>query len=415
MDSKKKILMVCQHFWPEEFRINDICASLVEMGYDVDVICGIPNYPHGKFFEGYSFSKKRHEMYKGVNIYRASIVPRGTGNPVQVFLNYISFPIGALSKVLKLAKNDYDKIIVFQITPIFMAYPAMLMKKLIKKDIYMYVQDLWPESLYSVYNFNSKLYKRIFDKISDDIYKSCDYFMTTSKGIKQKIQMQYGIPEERLLYLPNWAEKLYEEKKENKELKYKYKDSFNIMFAGNIGPAQSFNTIIEAAKLCYDKGYKDIKWIIVGDGMSRKSAEEKVAMLGIDRTVDFLGRKPVSSMPEYYDVADALLVSLVKSDLFAMTIPSKIQSYLAAGKPIIASLDGEGASIIQDSGAGLACESENPEKLSNIAINMYLSSDGEKKRMGENARKYYVENFDKDMLLKRLINFMFNTSSHTNE
>jgi colanic acid biosynthesis glycosyl transferase WcaI len=415
MDAQKKILVVCQHFWPEEFRINDLCVSLVELGYQIDVVCDIPNYPQGKFFKGYSMFKKRVEVYNGINIYRTFVVPRGKGNPLQVFLNYISFPINSFYRIWKLSKNDYSKILVYQLTPAFMAYPALFMKRLIKKEVYIYIQDLWPESLYSVYSFKSRIYKYIFNKISDNIYKKCDYYMTTSKGIKQRLQDKYGIGKEKILYLPNWAEKLYEEKKENIDLNSKYDDTFNIMFAGNLGPAQSLETLIEAAKICFDKGYKDIKWIFVGDGMTRAAAEHMVKEKEITQVVDFLGRKPVSSMPEYYNISDALIVSLVKTDLFSITIPSKIQSYLAAAKPILASLDGEGARIIQESGSGFTCESQNAEKLSDIVVKMYKLSKQEREKMGHNGRQYYVENFEKEVLLSKLTAFLFKTNKLANE
>lgn len=402
--------MICQHFWPEEFRINDICKSWTEMGYDVDVLCGIPNYPHGKFFKDYSLFKKRHEIFEGINIYRTFVIPRGKGNPIQVFLNYISFPINSLFQIWNLSKKSYDKILVYQLTPLFMAFPAIIMKKLLKKEIYIYVQDLWPESLYSVYNFKSKIYRFIFDKLSDHIYKKFDYYLTTSKGIKEKIEYKYKVSCDKVLYLPNWAEKVYDQKRKNINLQHQYKNTFNIMFAGNIGPAQSFETIIKAAQLCVKQGNKDIRWIMVGDGLSKKWAENKVIELGLADNVVFLGRKPVASMPEYYDIADVLLVSLTKSELFSMTIPSKIQSYLASGKPILASLDGEGAQIITESGAGYACESENPEALYNIVQKMYLLSEEERLIMGQNGRSYYLENFEKEALLTRLTKFVFNDS-----
>lgn len=403
----KRVLVICQHFWPEEFKINDICTSWVEMGYKVDVLCGIPNYPFGKYFEGYSVFKKRNEKYNGINIIRTFVIPRGTGNSVQIILNYISFPIFSIYTIYKLAKNNYDKIFVYQISPIFMAYPALLLKKLIKKDIYIYILDLWPESLFSVFKLELKINKYLMKKLSDNIYKNCDYFLSTSKGISEKIINQYNIEPQRVLYLPNWAEKLYEQRKQNKVLQQKYNNTFNIMFAGNIGPAQNFETILNAAKICYDDGYKDIKWIIVGDGMTKNWVCEQIDILDIKDVVDIVGRVPMTKMPEYYDIADVLLVALVKSELFSITVPAKIQSYLAAGKPIIASLDGEGAEVILESGAGYSCETGNYKLLASLVKKMYSISEDERKKMGENGYEYYTNNFEKEKLLKKLTNFIF--------
>ncbi|MGE7825113.1 glycosyltransferase family 4 protein [Paenibacillus sp. NPDC093718] len=398
--------MICQHFWPEEFRINDICKSLVEMGYEVDVISGIPNYPHGRYFDGYSAFKKRMDNYEGINIYRSFVIPRGNGNPIQIFMNYISYPIFSISKLLKLRKRKYDRVLVYQLTPVFMAYPAILAKKLFKIKSYIYIQDLWPESLYSVYDFKSKCLKKIFDKISIHIYKQFDFYLTTSKGIKKKIESEFGIRGDKVFYLPNWAEDFYEVNREDENLINKYKDTFNVVFAGNIGPAQSFETILEAAKNCKLRGYSKIKWLIIGDGMTKEWAENQVAKLGISDVVEFIGRKPAASMPEYYNVSDVLLVSLVKSDLFSITIPSKVQSYLASGKPIIASLDGEGADIILESKSGLVSSSGDSEKLAENAIKMYLMDKEELDTMGNNASKYYKTHFKKNVVLENLVNIL---------
>lgn len=398
--------MICQHFWPEEFRINDICKSLVEMGYEVDVISAIPNYPQGKYFDGYSTFKRRKDNYEGVNIYRSFVIPRGNGNPIQIFLNYISYPIFSISKVIKLRKRKYDRILVYQLTPVFMAYPAILAKKIFKVKSYIYIQDLWPESLYSVFDFKSKVLKKIFDIISSHIYKQFDYYLTTSKGIKKKIEYELGIKSDKVFYLPNWAEDFYEEKKEDENLINKYKGTFNIVFAGNIGPAQSFETILNAAEYCKLKGYTKIKWLIIGDGMTKEWAESQVTKLEICDVVEFIGRKPAASMPEYYNISDVLLVSLVKSDLFSITIPSKVQSYLASGRPIIASLDGEGADIILESKSGLVSSSGDSEKLAENAIKMYLMDKEELEKMGNNASNYYKTHFKKNVVLENLVNIL---------
>ncbi|WP_018758684.1 glycosyltransferase family 4 protein [Paenibacillus terrigena] len=407
----KKILVICQHFWPEEFRINDITKSLVELGYEVDVICGIPNYPQGKCFEGYSLFKQRQEEYEGVKVYRSFLIPRGSGNALQVLLNYITFPIFSLLQLFKLRKRNYDKIMVYQLTPVFMAFPALIARRMFKKETYLYILDLWPESLFSVYNYNSSIYKVLFTKISNSLYRRFDYFMTTSNGIKSLIQERYQISENRVLYLPNWAEEIYEEKRQDPELQNKFAGTFNVMFAGNIGPAQSFETIIMAAKVCKDNGYTNIKWIIVGDGMTRKWAEDRASEIGVAEVMDFVGRKPMANMPEYYDVASVMLVSLVKSELFSITLPAKIQSYLAAGKPILASLDGEGGMIIAESNSGLVSASEDYISLAENVKKMSLLTDDELNQLGTNGYEYYRSNFRKNGLIKKLTSFMFNKTA----
>lgn len=402
-----KILVVSQYFWPEEFRINDICKGLIEEGHEVDVLTAIPNYPGGEYFEGFSFFKRGKKDYEGINIRRCFCVPRGKNNKLKLIFNYISFALSSIFHIPFILKNKYDKVLVYQLSPITMAIPAIIIKKIKKIPMDMYILDLWPESLLSTVNIGSKKIKDIMFKFCKKIYKQADGIYITSKGFKKKL-VSYGIEEEKITYLPQWAEDIYKDAviEEDTELENLCKDKFNILFAGNVGKAQSIDTIINAANIC--KENKSIQWIIVGDGSEKNICEQKVRDLNLKENVIFLGRKPLQDMPKYYNVADALLVTLGNDELFKITVPAKVQSYMASGKPLLGAISGEGKGIIEESNCGLACEAEDYNKLAQLAQKMYEMNIEERKMLGENGIKYFKENFDREILLKKINTLLTN-------
>lgn len=396
-----KILVVSQYFWPEEFRINDICKGLIEEGHEVDVLTAIPNYPGGEYFEGFSLLKRGEKNYEGINVRRCFCVPRGKNSKLKLIFNYISFALSSTFHIPFILKNKYDKVLVYQLSPITMAIPAIILKKIKKIPMDMYILDLWPESLLSTVNIGSKKIKDAMFKFCKKIYKQADGIYITSKGFKKKL-VSYGIEEEKITYLPQWAEDIYKDAviENDNELEQLCKGKFNILFAGNVGKAQSIDTIINAANIC--KENKSIQWIIVGDGSEKNICEQKVKDLNLKENVIFLGRKPLQDMPKYYDVADALLVTLGNDELFKITVPAKVQSYMASGKPLLGAISGEGKDVIEDSNCGLACEAEDYKELAQLAQEMYEMNIEERKMLGENGIRYFKENFDREILLKKI-------------
>lgn len=326
-----KILVICQYYYPEQFRINDICETLAKReNNEVTVITGLPNYPSGKVSEKYKFFKKRKEKINGVNIIRCFEIGRRKGIFWRI-LNYMSFMISASIKTLLISK-DFDTIFVYQLSPITMTIPAIVYKKIHKnKKIHLYCLDLWPESLL-VENFdkNSKVYKIIY-KLSKWIYSKCDSISVTSKGFIDYFNKELNI-NSKIKYLPQYCEEyIYQNK--NSYIK-KDNNKMNLVFTGNIGKAQSVETIIKAA----EKLKKENMMIhIVGDGSSLQKCKELSEELNLDNVI-FYGRKPIEDMTTYYNMADAMLITLADEEIIAKTIPGKLQSYMAAGKPIIGAI-----------------------------------------------------------------------------
>ncbi len=406
-----KILVVCQHFWPESFRINDICDYFIEKGLDVDVLCGIPNYPSGRFFKGYSFFKNRRQIHKEVRINRAFEIPRGNNSNLRILLNYISFPLASIFHIPRLLFMSYDKIFIYQLSPVMMSISGILIGKIKKTETTMYVLDLWPENLFSVLKIKNVFLRKIATVVSRWHYKHVDKLVVLSNMMKNKLVQDCGIPEDKIIVLPQACEKIYETDVIDKDLQKRFSNGFNILFAGNISPAQSFETMMLAAQKLKDAGINDVNWIIVGDGMSKKEVETKTIELGLDNFY-FEGVKPMEDIPKYSNIANLLVGCLVKSELLEATIPAKVMSYIASGKPIVLAMDGEVQDLVNETiKCGYASATEDAEELYRNIKKVYEMDGSERINLGNNAKKYHFKHLERNIILGQLYNFIFNKSS----
>lgn len=396
-----KILIITQYFWPENFRINDLVLGLHEKGHHVEILTGIPNYPLGKFYNGYTAINKIKEFYNNVIVYRSPMISRGR-SVVQLSLNYISFAfLSSLMAFLFLRKKRYDIYFVYEPSPITVGIPALILKYLNKAPIMLWIQDLWPESLSATGAIRAKTALKIVELFVRQLYKRCDRILVQSKAFIPSIVKLDG-DLNRIFYYPNSADKLYRPVKVSagSTERLLMPDGFKVVFAGNIGAAQDFHNILSAAEKLKSK--KDIHWIILGDGRMSRSVKKDILKRGLSENFHLLGRFPEETMPRFFAIADVLLVTLKKEPIFTLTIPSKIQSYLACGKPIIAALDGEGAKIIEEAGAGITCSAADPSELSMAVLKMYHMSPEKRYEMGRIGRKYFEKNFERNLLIDRL-------------
>ena len=403
-----RVLVVCQHYWPESFRIKDICDFLVEKGCSVDVLCGIPNYPKGKFFDGYGLFKKRTQKHEGVTIRRVAEIPRGNNSNLRIFLNYISFPLASLFHIPRLLTKKYDKIFIYQLSPVMMSIAGIIVGKLKRTETTMYVLDLWPENLFSVLPIKNHLLASIATRVSHWHYKKVDKLVVLSEMMKGRLAEIPGVEADKIAILPQACEKLYETDINDQALSKKFQGKFNILFAGNISPAQSFETIISAAKQLKQDGISDINWIIVGDGMSRKWLEEEVASAGLSEFFTFEGMKPVTDIPKYTPLANVLVGCLVRSDLLEATIPAKVMSYIAAGRPMVLAMDGEVQELVnKQAKCGFAGPAGDSQAFYENVKKVYEMSPKEQKLMGERGRMYHFKYLERNIILNKLYNFMF--------
>jgi glycosyltransferase involved in cell wall biosynthesis len=394
-----KILIVTQYFWPENFKINDIAQALIERGHHVSVLTGKPNYPEGKFYSNYSYFNKYYEVWNNIKIYRSFMIPRGNGKGLLLFLNYISFAICSSIRLFYI-NDKFDKIFVFEPSPITVGIPAVVCKFKFNAPIYFWVQDLWPESLTAAGGVKNRYILGFFSRLTKFIYSHSFKILVQSKAFIPYILKQ-GVSPERLIYYPNSTESFYKMNPVNPEFFTSFPDGFKLIFAGNLGEAQSFDTILGAIDLLVKEGI-NVQLIILGNGRMREHIQNEVIGLGLSNNIHLWGSFESNMMPEFFSCADALLVTLKKNLIFSLTIPSKIQSYLACGKPIIASLDGEGARIVEDAKAGFTSNSEDVIGLKDAIKKMYLLSPNDQIVLGDNARSYFEKEFEREMLVDKL-------------
>jgi len=400
-----RILIVSQYFWPENFRITDLAIALKDKGHQVTVLTGIPNYPTGKVYEGYSWWKKRRENMHGVEIVRVPLFVRRESKSWQLAINYFSFVLsGCLMAPWMLRKKQFDVVFTFEVSPVTVGIPALMMAKLKKVPMLFWVQDLWPETLAATGAIRSP---RILNAVSfmvKKIYHGCDAVLVQSRSFIEPV-VSVGAERSKLRYFPNWAESLYQPVQLSASAAEREdvpSDGFVVMFAGNLGAAQSLDTIIAVAEVLKNE---PIYWVFLGDGRRRVWLENMVADKQLDKVM-VLGSRPMESMPAYFSLADAMLVTLKDDPVMATTIPGKVQSYLACGKPVIGALNGAGASVIDESKAGYSVPSDDVEALTQAVLRMSALSEAERKSMGQAARCYYQQHFDRDMLVGQLEEWM---------
>ena len=408
MKSSKKILIVCQHYWPENFRLNDIAQFFIEKGNKVDVLCGIPNYPKGKFFDGYGVFKKRKQEIDGVKIRRVFEIPRGNNSNIRIFINYMSFPIASLFHIPRLYFKKYDKIFLYSLSPVYMSTAGIILGRLTKTQTILYVLDLWPENLYSVLPIRNNLAKRLLKRTSHWHYKNADKLIVLSEQMKQHMINNVGVPYKNIAVIPQTSEKIYEKDIQDKKLKAKYSGGFNIVYAGNISPAQSFRTMIEAAKILKEEGLDDIRWIILGDGMSANNVKAEVKKKNLSKSFIFEGMKPIEDIPRYNPIADVLVGCLTKSKLLEATVPAKVMSYIASGRPIVLAMDGEVKDLVEDKiKCGYVGPTEDAQELAKNIRKLYDMPSKKRDELGKNARKYHFANLERNVVLKKVYDFLF--------
>jgi len=396
-----RILIVSQYFWPENFRINDLALALKERGHDVTVLTGMPNYPAGKVYNGYSWWNNKRDNMQGVPVIRVPLFARRESRSWQLALNYLSFVVtSCLLGPWMLRKQSFDIVFTCQLSPATVGIPGVLMRKLKKAPMLFWVQDLWPESLSATGAVNSPAILSAVGRMVKRIYYNCDRILVQSQAFVEPA-VAVGAEREKIVYFPNSAEALYKPVQLNADAPERSEiptDGFVVMFAGNLGVAQSLETIVEAADITKNES---IHWVFLGDGRRRVWLQKQVEELGLDK-VHVLGSRPIETMPAYFSVADVMLVTLRDDPVMTTTIPGKIQSYLACAKPIVGALNGEGARVIDESGAGFSVASEDGEGLAAAVLKMKCLSETELKELGQSALSYYKCNFEREMLVAQL-------------
>lgn len=404
MPSQKKILVVTQHFWPENFRINDIVEGFLQDGIAVDVLCGLPNYPKGECFPGYSAAGPFEEEWHGARLYRCKEVPRRGNTSVNIFLNYVSWPWYAAHALYRLP-GGYDAVFCFNTSPVLMCWPAIRYAKKHHIPFTNYVLDIWPENLYSVLNVKNKALRAIAQGVSDALYKKADRLIAMSEPLQQRLCQRTGMPPQKIAVIPQYCEDFYAVPQPDAALQAQFGGRFNLVFTGTFTPAQSLETVITAVQDARSRGADMLHLLLVGDGMSRAALEAKVKELHAEDAVTFYGSVPATDIPKFTALADALIVCLSDSPDLGLTVPAKVASYMAAGKPVLASMDGAGNAAVAAAG-GLSSPACDAAALADNLLALTRMDAAQRAAMGQSAKEYYLAHYRRSELLRKLEHFI---------
>ena len=393
-----RLLIITNHFWPEDFQINDLAFELASRGHQVTVLSSIPNYPHGRFYDGYGIFRRRREVHRGVTIHRIPVIPRGAGRRRNLILNYVSSAISFCLHAVWFGRKKYDATFVFNTSPATIAFPAIVVRTLYGTPHVMWVLDLWPESVSATSAVNNRYVIGMLRGMMRFIYRRCDRLLISSRGFRKHID-DVGGYEGDMVYLPNWVSTPAEAPSSIEPVGVPaLPQGFRIVFTGNIGAAQDFPTVLDAAERLTN--YPDIHWLIVGDGRKAEEVAMEVSRRGLEKQVHLLGRFPASTMTYFYDRADVLLLPLRDAPIFRITVPRKLQAYMASGKPIIAAIDGEGSDLVRESQAGVCCPAADPRRLAEAVKSLYEMPVDRRREMGRRGQEFAHKHFDRDTIVR---------------
>lgn len=395
----KHILVISQYFYPENFRINDMATEWVRRGYKVTVLTGIPNYPTGKFFSGYSWTKKRHDNWNGMEIIRIPLIARGH-SAIGMVLNYLSFVISGWFWN-RFNRIDADLVFSFEVSPMTQVKVGCGYAKKHKVPHFVYVQDLWPENVEAVTGIHNKAIIGPIDRMVDNIYKQVDHiFVTSPSFVNAVVNRKVRVPKEKVHYWPQYAEEFYTPLNKRKIDEIPDDGCIKIAFTGNIGTAQGLDVLPKAALMLKER---NVKFVIVGSGRYQAEFKRQIDKLDVNDKFIMISRVQAERIPEILSACDAGFISFSRMSLWEMTIPAKLQSYMACGKAIVASASGETKRIIEEAECGVCTEIGNSEALAKGILNFI---DADYVEMGKKAREYFENHFDKNMLMNEMDSFI---------
>jgi len=398
-----KLLVWSQYFWPENFRINELVTGLVQSGLSVTVLTGKPNYPEGRFYPGYRARGLSQEAFQGAEVVRVPMLPRGSDSALRLVLNYLSFIFsGYFFAPWVLRNRPFDAVFVYAPSPLLQALPAILLARLNRVPLIVWVQDLWPEALSATGYVRNRGLLRIVEMMVRYVYRHADSILIQSEAFRAPIARLIA-GEEKIRFFPNSADlpnTVAQASESAQRLAEEMKECFAIVFAGNIGQAQSMGTLVEAAECLRE--HRDLKFYLVGTGSQADQVAAEVRRRKLDNLL-LVGRFPVEDMPVLFDAASVLLVMLGDDSVGNYTIPSKLQAYLVSGRPVIGCINGEGAHVINESGAGVSCPAGDSEALAKGVLKLYEMSPDARKKLGQNGFHYFMEHYEAKRLTGELI------------
>ena len=396
----KKILIVTEYFYPEEFKINEVAHEWKNKGYEVDILTQNPTYPHGKIFDDYKNKWFSKEHYNGMNIYKVKAV---TGYKTSLFkklLKYFSFMILGSIVSLRIGKR-YDYIFGFDVGALTGMVPAIILKQFYKKPATLWIQDIWPDSVYAYGFKKTKFLEFLLNSFVKYVYKYSSNFAISAKGFEKKI-IPYVDTSKEIFYAPNWADYL---NKDLEKISLSSEQKIHFTFAGNIGTVQNLDNLIDAFGKLEDKYLNKVQLNIIGDGSYLENLKNVVDKNNF-RNIIFWGRKPRDEIYKYLEASDFLIVSLIDKEIFSLTVPAKTQTYIATNKPVIAVINGEASEIISENNLGLVCGPSDVEEIKSTFIKAINTNNEEKNEYIRNSEFLTNTVFKKEIIIDNLLELL---------
>jgi len=390
----KKILIVTECFYPEEFKINDVALSWKDKGYDVDVLTLAPTYPLGKVFPGYKNGFFRKDEYQGINILRLHAVTGYRDSAVKKILKYINFMIfGSITAIF--IGRRYDYVFGFNLGSLTDMLPAVVIRKLYKKPTMFWVQDVWPDSIYAYGFKKTKILSTLLDAFVKFMHHNITAIAISSKGFESKLEpyIKKGL---KFNYAPNWADDL---DLDMSPVILSKTQKVHFTFAGNIGKVQNLENIIDAFLLLSDECQKKAQLNIVGDGSNLVNLKK---ISNDNPNIIFHGKQKREDMAKFYKASDFLIVSLIDKPIFSVTVPAKTQTYIAAKKPILAIINGDVADIVNDNNLGICADPSNEGLIKEAFEKCINMPENEKSKFIINNTKLLETTFNKDSIINNL-------------
>lgn len=407
-----RVLIWTQYFWPENFHINEVARNLHAQGVEVTVLTGKPNYPEGKIFDGYKAAGIQKEEYSGFDVIRIPLRQRGKNSGKGLALNYLSFIIsGYLFAPYALRGRKFDVVFVYAPSPLLQALPAIYVAWLKRAPLVLWVQDVWPDALVATGFIKSRWILRMVGLGVRYIYRFSDAILIQSEAFRASVE-RWTSKRDNIRYFPNSAEDMTFELSTESQCSRVAKavaQGFSVVFAGNIGTAQSCETIIAAAKML--QSVENIKFYLIGNGSMADKIAKSIEVEGLDNVV-MIGQVHAEDMASIYASASVLLLTLRDEPALSATIPSKLQSYLASGKPIIASCNGEPAKVVNKASGGLTCPAGVASALAEAVIKLYEMPPEERARIGKNGREYFVNHYQLKDRVAELVAHLEDVAAH---
>ena len=390
-----RILVICDHFYPEEFIINDLVKEWSTSGHDIHVITPNPAYPKGIIYEGYKNRLFQTTYWDKIIIHRVFTVQGFHRSLIRKILNYLTFPVLGTIHAVLLARK-FDRIFVYQVGPLTQAIPAIIARKLFNKKVAIWSFDIWPDTVYAYGFKKTKVLSSLLNKLVKFIYRNCNTIFIPSEGFK-KAYTKYT-EEYKLIYAPNWCIN----NDPVKHTGFSFAGKTNFTFAGNIGKVQNLSNVILGFELALQAN-KEIILNIIGDGSFLPDLKNLVQEKTIPNVV-FWGRKPYNEMNNYYEASDFLIISLAPDPVYDLYIPAKFQSYLQTGKPILSIMNGQVSEFVSQHDIGLVATPDNIEDIAEKIIQCTLMSKETLNSIQMNSRKLLRSNFDRMKIIETITN-----------